>query len=163
MSFLSKIQAEVDLKTLKTKFYNKTLTWEDMANLNRSPRTQDPKPFKERWVVVHGLLPSYDGGNFVILPTDAVWRDPLDAFGYYYMHQQKKLDSITDVKQGILIIFGNKPKEEAQKILQGTLAEQYKIIDRKYSKKLTSEETRELREDGIQDNRSDVTYFYFEK
>jgi len=154
------------IKKLKRKVFNKqTITWDDLKELNIAKEVSDTEPFKERWAVTHGFLPGVQILFGFLQPTKAEWKTPLAAFEYNYLRKSKSenyfYNNLTNIQQGILFLRGNHDKTSAIKILNGNGLQTIRIAHRYYSPPKTNEQIEALYDDGIMDNRSDVTYIYF--
>jgi hypothetical protein len=152
-----------NLKSLKNKYYQKTLKWKDLNLIGINERTEDHVPFLERWAVTHGQLPAYTCDTFVLLLTDAKWESPYAAMEYFFFNKKGMFRKIKEISEGFLKIKGEKSEEEARIILSNLIKNNYTIVERYYCEALTIEERIDLKEEGINDDRSNVTFFYFSK
>lgn len=151
------------LKHLKTKFFEKSLTWDDVAKVGIYEHMRDGEPFDKRWCVTHGLFPGLSiSGSDRINPTEIYWPNPNIAFGFYHMKQRDIAFSQIKIKQGILFMKGKISTTYAEDFLKDMLGSDVTIIDSHYAPHLSREEIYDLREDGIMDDRSNMSYIYFD-
>ena len=161
MSVYHALRENGNYRKLKNKL---NLTWADLAPFGIKEAPEHLEARAERWVVGPSEYPVFLVDDVLFVTTAIVWKSPKDALQYYAESDKKvaSKDATFEVKHGVFQLPGNRNKTEGLEVLN-KLGTDFQIDEIQYAPALTPDQKIELQFDGIADDRSNVTFFYFSK